>query len=62
MARISAWLSVKGFQAQGILPDMISCPMYIRMEFIPGKISGEPDQNLNKQSAVRRKEIRRGEV
>ena len=40
---------VKGFQAQGILPDMISWPMYIRIEFIPGKISGEPDQNLRKQ-------------
>ena len=49
MARISAWLSVKGFQAQGILPDMISWPMYIRIEFIPGKISGEPDQNLKNQ-------------
>ena len=52
MARISAWLSVKGFQAQGILPDMISCPMYIRMEFIPGKISGEPDQNLNRRDEM----------
>ena len=49
MANISAWLSVKGLHDQGNIPDMISCPMYIRIEFIPGYMKGEPDQNLKTQ-------------
>ena len=28
------------------IPDIISWPMYIRIEFIPGKMNGDPDQNL----------------
>ena len=42
----------KGFHDQGIIPSTISCPMYNRMEFMPGKWRGLPDQNLN--TSIRR--------
>ena len=58
MARSSAWLFPRGFHDQGNMPEQISCPMYMRMEFIPGKYRGVPDQNLytsiNRYMIVRR--------
>ena len=46
IARSSACDSVNGFHDHGNIPDIISWPMYIRIEFIPGKMNGDPDQNL----------------
>ena len=41
----SAWERVKGLQDQGNIPEHISWPTYIRIEFMPGKRNGDPDQN-----------------
>ena len=43
---------MKAFQEKGNIPDMISWPMYIKMEFIPGNMKGEPDQNLETRQLV----------